>query len=96
MPRPSPLLPTSWSWPILPSTPPPNLAQVLNDHDHIKGSTDIPMFYGCPDKDTIATHLLIETTNDASTIAAWDEAHKILLGASLCKKTMETGQSGTT
>jgi Retrotransposon gag protein len=55
-----------------------NIAQALADHDRTKRSTDIPLFYGQPSKDTIAARLLIVRINDAATIATWNEARKLL------------------
>jgi Retrotransposon gag protein len=55
-----------------------NLAQVLNDHDRTKRSTDIPLFYGQPGRDTIAARLLIIRVTDAGAIAGWDNARKLL------------------
>ncbi len=55
-----------------------NLAQVLNDHDRTKRSTDIPLFYGQPNRDTIAACLLITLINDTATIAQWEKAQNIL------------------
>jgi hypothetical protein len=57
---------------------PAAIAQALADHDRTKRSTDIPLFYGQPCKDTIAARLLIVCINDAATIATWNEARKLL------------------
>jgi len=57
---------------------PAAIAQALADHDRTKRSTDIPLFYGQPGKDTIAARLLIVRINDAATIATWNEARKLL------------------
>jgi hypothetical protein len=54
------------------------LAQVLNDHDRTKRSTDIPVYYGQPGRDTIAALLLIVRVTDAGTIAGWDNTRKLL------------------
>ena len=56
----------------------PQLAQALNDHDRAKRSTDIPLYYGQPGRDTIAARLLIVRINDAGAIAGWDNACKLL------------------
>jgi hypothetical protein len=55
-----------------------NLAQVLNDHDCTKRSTDIPLFYGQPGRDTIAARLLIVSVTDAGAIAGWNNDRKLL------------------
>ncbi len=57
---------------------PAAIAQALADHNRTKRSTDIPLFYGQPGKDTIAARLLIVRINDAATIATWNEARKLL------------------
>jgi hypothetical protein len=56
----------------------PQLAQVLNDHDRAKRSTDIPLFYAQPGRDTIAARLLIVRINDAGAIANWNNDRKLL------------------
>ena len=56
----------------------PQLAQALNDHDRAKRSTDIPLFYGQPGRDTIAARLLIVRINDAGAIANWNNDRKLL------------------
>jgi hypothetical protein len=50
-----------------------NLAQVLNDHDRAKRSTNIPLFYGQPNWDTIAARLLIVRVNDDGEIDGWND-----------------------
>ena len=56
----------------------PQLAQALNDHDRAKRSTDIPLYYGQPGRDTIAARLLIVRINDAGAIAGWNNDRKLL------------------
>jgi hypothetical protein len=56
----------------------PQLAQALNDHDRAKRSTDIPLFYAQPGRDTIAARLLIVRINDAGAIANWNNDRKLL------------------
>jgi hypothetical protein len=55
----------------------PGLAQALNNHDHMKRSTDIQLFYACHEKDTVLPCILINRIEDAAAIATWDEARKI-------------------
>ncbi len=55
----------------------PGLAQALTDHDHVKRSTDIPLFFARCDKDTILPRILIDRIEDATIITNWDEARKI-------------------
>ncbi len=63
-----------------------NLTQALNDHDCMKRSTDILLFYASHEKDTVFPHILIDRIEDAAAIATWDEARKmraqnVLLGS---------------
>jgi hypothetical protein len=53
------------------------MAAALNDHDHMRRSTDIPLFYARRDKDTVLPRILIDRIEDAAAIATWDEARKI-------------------
>jgi hypothetical protein len=53
------------------------MAAALNDHDRMRRSTDIPLFYACRDKDTVLPRILIDRIEDAAAIATWDEARKI-------------------
>jgi hypothetical protein len=55
----------------------PALAAALNDHDHMRRFTDIPLFYACHEKDTVLPRILIDRIEDAATITTWDEAQKI-------------------
>jgi hypothetical protein len=55
----------------------PNIAQALNDHDRLKRSTDLPLFYGRKEKDSITACHLIERIERAAIIATWDNTHKI-------------------
>lgn len=52
---------------------------VLANHDRIRKSTDLPLFYGRKEKDTVTARLLIERFTTASRIANWDanEVRKI-------------------
>ncbi len=53
------------------------MAAALNDHDRMRRSTDIPLFYARRDKDTVLPIILIDRIEDAAAIATWDEARKI-------------------
>jgi hypothetical protein len=55
----------------------PQITAALNDHDRMKRSTDIPLFFACRDKDTVLPRILIDRTEDAAEITTWDEARKI-------------------
>ena len=53
----------------------PNQAQVqaaLVAHDRIRRSTDLPLFYGRRDKDTITAKLLIDRIATAAAMVPWD------------------------
>ena len=52
------------------------LAAALADHDRIRKSTDLPLFYGRKDKDVITAHQLMERLNRAAVIVGWDDARK--------------------
>jgi len=47
----------------------PGLAQALNDHDRMKRSTDITLFYARREKDTVLPRILIDRIEDAAEIA---------------------------
>jgi len=53
------------------------MAAALNDHDRMKRSTDIPLFFARRDKDTVLPRILIDRIEDAAEIATWDAARKI-------------------
>jgi hypothetical protein len=55
----------------------PGMAAALNDHDRMKRSTDIPLFFANRAKDTVLPRILIDRIEDAAEIATWDEARKI-------------------
>jgi Retrotransposon gag protein len=55
----------------------PAMAAALNDHDCMKRSTDIPLFFARRDKDTVLLRILIDRIKDAAEIATWDAARKI-------------------
>jgi hypothetical protein len=53
------------------------MAAALNDHDRMRRSTDIPLFFARRDKDTVLPRILVDRIEDAAAIATWDEARKI-------------------
>jgi hypothetical protein len=55
----------------------PAIAAALNDHDPMKRSTDIPLFFTRRDKDTVLPRILIDHIEDAAEIATWYAARKI-------------------
>lgn len=48
------------------------LANALTQHDKVRRSTDIPLFYGRSDKDTITPNQLIERIERAARVANWN------------------------
>ena len=53
------------------------MAAALTEHDRMRRSMDIPLFYARRDKDTVLPRILIDRIEDAAAIATWDEARKI-------------------
>ena len=50
----------------------PAVVGAIDAHDRLRRSTDLPLYYGRKDKDTITPHLLIERVERAAQIANWD------------------------
>ena len=48
------------------------LQTALNNHERAKRSTDIPLFYGSKDKDTVTAQQLVDRIERAAGIANWD------------------------
>ena len=48
----------------------------LINHERVKRSTELPLFYGVKGKDTVTAHQLIERIEKASRIANWDAERK--------------------
>jgi len=44
----------------------------LTNHDHVRRSTDIPLFYGKKGQDTVTLQQLVERIDKAATIAGWN------------------------
>ncbi len=55
----------------------PGMAAALNDHDRLKRSTNISLFFAKREKDTVLPRILIDRIEDAAEIAKWDKARKI-------------------
>lgn len=55
---------------------PAALAGALANHDRVKRSTDLPLFYGIKGKDVITAHQLIERIDRAGQVGGWDDARK--------------------
>lgn len=51
---------------------PNDLQQALNAHDRVRKSTDLPLFFGRKDKDTVPPNLLLDRINRAATVAGWN------------------------
>ena len=54
----------------------PGMAAALNQHDRIRRSTELPLFYGRKEKDSITAQNLVDRVNTAAEIATWDAARK--------------------
>ena len=48
------------------------LQQALIQHDRVRRTTDIPLFYGRKEKDTITPQQLVFSLEKAARIAQWD------------------------
>ena len=48
------------------------LQNALNAHDRIRKSTDLPLFFGKKDKDTVSPNVLLDRINRAATVANWN------------------------
>ena len=55
---------------------PAAIAAALATHDRVKRSTDLPLFFGRREKDTITAHQLINRFLTAAEIAGWNDARK--------------------
>ena len=53
------------------------MAPALQGHDCLRRSTEMPLFYGQKDKDTISAHLFIDRIETAAQVANWDNARKL-------------------
>ena len=50
------------------------MAAALNDHDRIRRSTELPLFFGRKDRDSISARLLIDRIATAAQIGGWNPA----------------------
>jgi len=55
---------------------PAALAGALANHDRVKRSTDLPLFYGIKGKDVITAHQLIDRIDRAGQVGGWDDDRK--------------------
>jgi len=53
------------------------MAAALNDHDRLRRSTEMPLFFGRKDRDSISARLLIDRITTAAQIANWNEARQL-------------------
>ena len=53
------------------------MAAALQGHDRLRRSTEMPLFYGRKDKDTISARLFIDCIETAAQVANWDDARKL-------------------
>jgi len=51
---------------------PAGMAAAMQEHDRIRRSTDLPLFFGRKDKDSITAKLLADRIETAAVIAGWD------------------------
>ena len=49
-----------------------NLQEALNAHDRVRKLTDLPLFFGRKEKDTVSPNLLLDRINRAANVAAWN------------------------
>lgn len=54
-----------------------NIADALIQHDRVRRSTDIPLFYGVAGKDTITAAQLIKRVDRAARVANWNDNVKL-------------------
>jgi hypothetical protein len=53
------------------------LAAALTNHDRVRRSTDIPLFYGKKGRDTVTPQQLVERIDKAATIAGWNTQKRV-------------------
>jgi hypothetical protein len=72
-----------------------NLVRALTQHDKVRRSTDIPLFYGRKDKDTISPHQLLERINRAKRVANWPDDERVCDEFYLCLRDKAISWSNT-
>ncbi len=55
----------------------PQIQQSWNDHNCVKMLTEIPLFYGRKDKDSITARLIVDRVKKATQIATWADDRKV-------------------
>jgi hypothetical protein len=53
-----------------------DMQNALERHDRLKKSTEIPLFYGSKDKDTVLPSLIVDRIDSAAETARWDDRQK--------------------
>lgn len=71
------------------------LQAALTQHDKVRRSTDIPLFYGIKGKDTISPHQLLERINRAKRVARWDQDERVCDEFFLCLRGDAIGWTNT-
>ena len=71
------------------------IAVALTQHDKVRRSTDIPLFYGRKDKDTISPQQLIERICRAARVAHWADDESICDEFYLCLREQAISWSNT-
>jgi hypothetical protein len=72
-----------------------NLVRALTQHDKVRRSTDIPLFYGRKDQDTISPHQLLERINRAKRVANWADDERVCDEFYLCLRKSAISWSNT-
>jgi hypothetical protein len=72
-----------------------NLVRALTQHDKVRRSTDIPLFYGRKDQDTISPHQLLERINRAKRVANWADDERVCDEFYLCLRDRAISWSNT-
>lgn len=71
------------------------IADALTQHDKVRRSTDIPLFYGRKEKDTISPHQLLERINRAKRVARWADDERVCDEFYLCLRDRAISWSNT-
>ena len=71
------------------------LEQALTQHDKVRRSTDIPLFYGRKEKDTISPNQLVDRLDRAARVAGWRDEERICDEFFLCLREQAIAWSNT-
>jgi hypothetical protein len=72
-----------------------DIAQAVTQHDKVHRSTDIPLFYGRKDKDTISPHQLVERLAHGARVANWNDDECICDEFFLCLRDKAISRANT-